>query len=520
MKTLSICTALLGLAGLSLALSAAPGKKATKPDKATLAEYYTVEKIETPPGLSVEVGGIDFLPNGKLVACFHRGEVYLYDPAKKTWALFAEGLHDPLGVLAVSNSEILVMQRPELTRLRDTDGDGVADDYQTVTDAYGLSGNYHEFAFGPVKDKLGNLFIALNVGSNGSGIRNELRGEFNPRSPLSSRMYSAVPWRGWVMKLTPDGKLTPYAAGFRSPNGLGFDADGNLWVPDNQGDWIGTSPLYRVEAGKFYGHIASLAWQAGETRETTKIPIEELDAKRTRGSVLFPQGIMANSPTQPLLDSTGGKFGPFAGQMLMGDHNRSRVMHMMMETVDGQVQGACAPAIDGGIPGGVNRLAFAPDGALWVGHTSHGWGASTGISRVKWTGKMPLDVQAMHLTKKGFTMTFTKPVQEATATLPATYHFKRYYYEYHPTYGAPQGDLEEVPVTAATLSPDRKTVTVEFANLKAWRVYELNIDGLRDDEGAPILNPLLCYTVNHLLENTPPPPPPGRNVGDGKGGKE
>src|SRR6185436_17745289 len=203
---------------------------------------------------------------------------------------------------------------------------GVADDFATVSDDFGMTGNYHEFAFGPVKDAQGNLYVALNVASNGSGIRNELRGKLNPLSPLGSRMYSAVPWRGWVLKISPDRKTTPFASGFRSPNGLGFDADGHLWVPDNQGDWIGTSPLYHVEAGKFYGHVASLAWQKGETRETLKIPVTELDAKRTRGAVLFPQGIMGNSPTQPLLDSTHGKFGPFAGQMLIGDHNRSRVM--------------------------------------------------------------------------------------------------------------------------------------------------------------------------------------------------
>jgi hypothetical protein len=218
---------------------------------------------------------------------------------------------------------------------------------------------------------------------------------------------------------------------------------------------------------------------------------------------------MGNSPTQPLLDRTGGKFGPFAGQMLIGDHNRSRVMHLMMETVDGQLQGACAPLIDSGIPAGVNRLAFAPDGALWTGHTSHGWGASTGISRVKWTGKVPFDVKEMHLTKKGFELVFTKPVQIESAILPSSYHFKRYYYEYHQAYGAPQGDLEEVPVTAVTLSPDRTRATVEFASLKAWRIYELHLENLRDAEGTPMLNPLVCYTLNHLLENTPPPPPPG-----------
>lgn len=181
MKTLPRFTTLL-----LLLTAAAFGQKKSGND------YYQIETIATPPGLAAETGGIAFMPDGRLVACFHRGEVYTYDVAKKTWKLFAEGLHDPLGVVALSNTEIAVMQRPELTRIRDTDGDGVADEYSTITDDFGMTGNYHEFAFGPVLDKDGNFLIALNVASNGAGVRHEMRGTFNPLSQYSAttRMFS------------------------------------------------------------------------------------------------------------------------------------------------------------------------------------------------------------------------------------------------------------------------------------------------------------------------------------------
>ena len=81
-------------------------------------EAYTVEQIAMPEGSLPQVGGIDFMPDGRLVACFMRGEVMTYNPNTKEWKLFAEGLHDPLGILVVSNTEILVMQRPELTRIK------------------------------------------------------------------------------------------------------------------------------------------------------------------------------------------------------------------------------------------------------------------------------------------------------------------------------------------------------------------------------------------------------------------
>ncbi len=513
MKTLPRFTTLL-----LLLTAAAFGQKKSGND------YYQIETIATPPGLAAETGGIAFMPDGRLVACFHRGEVYTYDVAKKTWKLFAEGLHDPLGVVALSNTEIAVMQRPELTRIRDTDGDGVADEYSTITDDFGMTGNYHEFAFGPVLDKDGNFLIALNVASNGAGVRHEMRGTFNPLSQYSAttRMFSCVPWRGWIMKVAPDGKTTPVASGFRSPNGLGFDGQGNLFAPDNQGDWIGTSPLYHVEAGKFYGHVASLAWKPGETREPLKIPLAELDAMRTRAAVVFPQGIMANSPTQPLLESTRGKFGPFAGQMLIGEMNRSRIVRLMLEKVDGQMQGACVPFLDdAGLRKGNNRLVFAPDGSLWVGQTDHGWAGDKGIQRIVWTGRTPLDVQEMHVTKKGFELVFSRPVEAASASLPGAYKFQRYYYDYHAAYGSKQHELQDVPVTSVTLSPDRKRVSLEFADLVAWRVYELRLTGIKGEDGSALANPLVCYTLNRLLENTPPPPKPGREGGKlGVGGAE
>src|SRR5262245_57106487 len=116
-------------------------------------ESYRVESIEMPKGLTGQTGGIDFLPDGRLVACFMRGEVMIYDLQTKEWKLFAEGLLLPLGILAVSNSEVLVMQLTNLMRIKDTDGDGRADLYENATSDFGISGNYHEFNYGPVKDK-------------------------------------------------------------------------------------------------------------------------------------------------------------------------------------------------------------------------------------------------------------------------------------------------------------------------------------------------------------------------------
>ena len=467
--------------------------------KDTITNYYTVENIKLPNGLRAEVGGMDFMPDGRLVACFHLGEVMTYDPKTKIWKKFAEGLHDPLGLAVISNSEILVMQRPELTRIKDTNNDGVADHYETVTDDFGLSGNYHEFAFGPLKDRDGNYFIALNTASNGAGIRPEMRGSYDSLG-RPGRMYSCVPYRGWVMKyIAKTGKLEPFANGFRSPNGLGLDAKNNLYVSDNQGDWLGTSKLYHVQKGNFYGHVSSLVWRPGFPRVVPlKMPVAQLDSLRTPEAVAFPHTEIAHSPTQPLLDNTNGKFGPFEGQLFVGEMDYGRLLRVQTEEVGGQRQGFCVAFGEGtGLIKGNNRLAFDKENTLWVGHNDHGWVGDEGIQRIKWTGKTPLDVANMSLTPAGFDLTFTLPV-EAKTIKNSLFRCRRYYYEYHQAYGSKQFDTSAVAIKSVTLSADGRKVSLVLADLKAGYIYDLKMGDVRAANGQLLMNHAVYYTLNKL----------------------
>ena len=136
--------------------------------QADISKHYLVEDVPTPIGMDPQVGGIDFTPDGRLAACFHRGEVYTFNPSTGVWKLFAEGLQEPLGLVAVSDHELVVMQRSELTRLQDLDLDGKADAYTNLWNGFGMTGNYHEFAFGPVRDAQGNFYVSLNLASNGA----------------------------------------------------------------------------------------------------------------------------------------------------------------------------------------------------------------------------------------------------------------------------------------------------------------------------------------------------------------
>lgn len=462
---------------------------------------YRLENIPTPPGLAAETGAIAFLPDGRLVACFLRGEVMIYTPQTKKWKLFAEGLQEPLGILVVSQSEFLVMHRPELTRIKDTNGDGQADLYETVSDGFGISGNYHEYNYGPLKDAEGNLVLAFNTASQRGWVMKEARGAVDTLGiNRAGQMFSPVPYRGWIMKLTPEGQLLPYASGLRSPNGMAFDGKENLFSTDNQGDWVGTSPLYHIKKDHFYGHPASLVWTKGWNRgDPFSLPLPALDSIRTKASVLFPHNIMANSITQPQFDITNGKFGPFQGQLFVGEMNRSRILRVMLEEVNGELQGACIPFIDSsGLRKGNNRLAFAPDGSLWVGQAEHAWAGATGIQKITFTGKQPADVQMMSLTKDGFDITFTQPMDEASLSKMENYRLRHYYYEYHNKYGSDQFDVQSIPVAKVKISPDKKKVSLTLGSLKPGRIYELRMNHLLTHNGKPLANNIICYTLNQL----------------------
>ena len=142
--------------------------------------------VPVPKDVVLEVGGLAMRPDGKLLACTRRGEVWLIsnpnadDPTDVKFKLFATGLHEALG-LNVDGKDVYVVQRPELTKLVAKNGDDVATEYVTVCDKWGVSGDYHEFAFGPARDKQGNFYVTLNVGFAGGH-------------------QSKAPWRGWCVQ--------------------------------------------------------------------------------------------------------------------------------------------------------------------------------------------------------------------------------------------------------------------------------------------------------------------------------
>lgn len=475
-------------------------------------EHFTFENVATPPGMDPQVGGMDRMPDGRIAVAFHRGEVMFFNPADGSWSLFATGLQEPLGMLVESADSVLVMQRAELTRLKDTDGDGTADEYETVFDDFGMSGNYHEFNYGPARDAEGNLYIVLGIASNGAAMGPEIRGEFSEIGQVdfegminranwgknknaAGRMYARVKWRGWVLKLSPDGKtMEPYASGFRSPNGIGFDAKGRLLITDNQGDWRPTSPLYDVRKDGFYGHPASLVWKKGwDGGDPRLMDVAKLDAMQVPAAGFFPQGELANSPTWPVIIPGKGFPEGMAGQTLIGEMNQPNLVRVLDDEVDGVFQTALLPMFDGSPLGlGNNRMVFGEDGSMYVGKTALSWAGSKGITRVKWNGKPFLSLDRIKALPAGFALRFSQPLDAGTFK---TLTVKRHTYDYLQAYGAPKKDEKLLEIVGATLSGDGMTVTLDVGALKEKYLHLIDMTGLRAKDGGKVLGKKAWYHV-------------------------
>jgi glucose/arabinose dehydrogenase len=488
------------------------------------AEFYAVDHLVPPEGVVLEVGGMDFLSDGRLVLSTRRGQVWLVDdplardPADAHFSLFAEGLDEGLGLKVMSErgpdgratDVIYVMQRGELSRLHDTDGDDVCDLIETVADDWGISGNYHEFGYGLPVDEQGNFYISLNVGFG---------------SPKWWHGNSPVPYRGWVLRVTPSGEVQPVSFGSRSPAGMGHNAEGDLFVTDNQGDWMPACPIFHVQEGAFFGHPASLAWTEDYLVHGAK-PSDTLPSKQPRApAAIWLPYKWSRSAGNLVPDMAEGAFGPFGEQMFVAELTNGMVLRAQMEKVRGQWQGAVFLFRQN--IGSSVRVTFAPDGTLFAGLTNRGWGGlppADGIARLRWTGKVPMEMHTVHLLQDGFEITFTQPVAAGVTIEPDDVTLTQYDYDWWWEYGSPERNTAAVDVTKTTLSEDRRVLTVRTAGLTPAMVARLILSGVEGEDGAPLLHDEFAYTINQLPEGPlttelvakeAVPPPPRENQDEG-----
>lgn len=462
------------------------------------SDYYKITTFQTPEGAVLEASGFQLMPDGKLAVSTRRGEIWMIsDPfaaevKPEQFRRFAEGMHEVLS-LAEKDGWLYATQRSDVSRLKDTNGDYKADRFEVVNDEWEVTGDYHEYAFGSKFDKDGNIWVVLC-----------LTGSFN----------SNCKYRGWCVRITPDGKLIPTCSGIRSPGGIGANATGDMFYTDNQGPWNGTCALKHLSPGKFVGHPGGFKWYELASAFLGPAPKEPesgsrfmVEAKKIPeyepAAILFPYKKMGQSAAGIATDTTGGKFGPFHGQMFVADQSHSTIMRCYLEKVQGHYQGVCFPFREG-FASGTLGLEMTAQGSMFCGGTNRGWGSRGNkpfaIERLDWTGKVPFEIHEMRAKPDGFELTFTHPVDPVTASKPESYAMTTYTYIFQASYGSPEVDPTTPTIAKAVVSEDRKSVHLVVQGLQEGHVHELHSDGVRSAAGLPLLHKEAYYTLNYLAK--------------------
>ncbi len=423
----------------------------------------------------MEISSIALMPDEKVAVATRRGDVWICsgaygdDLSKVTWKKFASGLHEPLGMYYKDES-LFLTQRPEFSRIQDKNGDGEADIFETINSDWGIKGDYHEYAFGSMPDKNGDVWITLCL-TGSAGAESD--------------------WRGWTMRITPDGKMIPTTSGIRSPGGIGQNAEGDMFYTDNQGLWNGSSSLKWLKPGSFQGNPVGNKYHKladlpapPEVESGSRVLAERLKHPEfIPPAVVFPHGKVGQSPTGIAVDTSGGKFGPWENQLYVGEQTHSEVQRVCLEMVNGLYQGAVFKFLSG-FEAGLIPIRYDNDkGVIFTGGSNRGW-ASRGtkpftFERVKPTGKIPFEIVTMFAKPDGFVLNFTEPLDEKTATDPASYSMEAWTYILQKGYGSPEVDQATPVIKKAELSPDKKSVKLTIEGLVRGHVHHLDSSGVK-----------------------------------------
>ncbi len=407
-----------------------------------------------PDSFQGRIGGMDFLSDGSLAVCTwdSLGPVYLLrgvtgdDPESIEVTRIATGLAEPLG-LKVVEDEIYVLQKQELTHLIDHDGDGIIDEYRTVCDDWKVSANFHEFAFG-LEYKDGYFYATLATAINPGGASTQPQ----------------IPDRGRAIRISKEtGSLEFVAHGLRTPNGIGTGVDDQLFIADNQGDWLPSSKIVHLQEGAWYG-------SRSVDFEGTK------DLSETKPVVWLPQDEIGNSPSMPVKM----KAGPYEGQMIHGEVTHGGIKRVYIEKINGQYQGALF-RFSQGFEAGVNRLLWGPEGSLYVGcvgssgNWSDGGDQWYGLQKLTYNNKVTFEMLAIRAKSDGLEIEFTAPIEPGSGQNPEAYQVQQWYYLPTENYGGPKMDLTTMEIKSIHLSEDRKKVFLELPDIKKGHVQYVRI---------------------------------------------
>jgi cytochrome c len=432
-----------------------------------------------PDNFQPRVGGIDFLGDGRMVVSTwdSLGSIYIVDGVKAATPndikvkRIASGLAEPLGLKVVDN-EIYVLQKQELTKLVDLNKDELIDEYQTVANAWRVSANFHEFAFGLVY-KDGYFYGALATAINPGGASTKPQ----------------IPDRGKIVKISKkDGSVQLISRGLRTPNGVGIGIDDEIFIADNQGDWLPANKIVHVQENAFYGSRSVDFEGTANLKET--LPV-----------VWLTQDEIGNSPSQPAKLNVG----PYVNQMVHGDVTHGGLKRVFAEKINGAYQGVVFRFTQG-LEAGVNRLAWGPDGSLYIGEigVSGNWGQTGklkyGLQKLTFNNTSTFEMLAVRAKPNGVEIEFTEPLKSGSGEKASDYTISQWYFKPTAEYGGPKLGEKGLEIKSVKVSDDRKKAYLELPGMQSKHVVyiRLNKKTVSSATGKDLWATEAWYTMNAI----------------------
>ncbi|MFO0928420.1 MAG: DUF6797 domain-containing protein [Gemmataceae bacterium] len=432
--------------------------------------------------------GFDFFDAADRAAvCTWDGDVWLVSgltapPAGGTrtvtlrWQRIASGLFQPLG-LKIVKGRIFVTCRDQLVALHDLNGDGEADFYECFNSDHQVTEHFHEFAMGLQVDARGDVYYAKSA---------------------RHALPALVPHHGTLLRIRADGSRTDILAnGFRAANGVCINPDGTFvvtdqeghWTPKNRINWV--SPPKPGEQPRFYGNL--FGYHA----------VTDVADAAMEPPLCWITNAFDRSPAE-LLWVTSDAWKPLKGSLLNLSYGYGKVYVVPFETVAGKKQGGMAELPLPAFPTGVMRGRFHPtDGQLylcgmfaWAGNATQ----PGGFYRVRYTGK-PLHVPvSLRARSNGVLVTFSAPLDRATATDAARYEVRVWGLKRTANYGSDHVNERVLPVTAATLCANNRSVFLSIPTLAPTWGMSIRAT-LKGAAGEPV--PLLLHNTIHGFPDKP-----------------
>ena len=387
--------------------------------------------------------------------------------------LIAKGLNAPMGI-GLYKGRIFVLERDQVTELTGRNSNGFFEKHVCVSKDWPKSKDYHEYLFGGsiLKDEV--YFVSSVAMGNRNGDNRQ------------------VPLRGSAYKFNFEtGEKKLIAAGFREPNGMSIGPDQQIFISDNQGEWLPSSKIIHLQDKAFYNF--------------KYLPVHPLEKSAIiPPAIWIPYGEAGKSPSQPLFLSEAWE--QYAGHGIIGDVAFGGLRRFVLEKVNGIYQGVILRWTQG-LDFKVNRLEKISDNSILAGRLARGnnWDKNpshSSLKKITYKGGTAFEILSIRAKSNGFEINFTEPLKPGVGWDVDAFHVEKWNYQATQLYGGMKVRHERVLIKSSSVSADRRTLFLEMENLeKGFVVYFRLSEMIKSVSNRKLWAGEAWYTLNELPKN-------------------